>query len=142
VSGYAAQPPPVEAEAIKRRGRQKQSAARNLLDDLLRRADQVLAFLDDLSLPFTNNLAERDLRMVKVQQKIAGTFCSDPGATSFCRIRSYLSTMHKQGHSMLAALAAVFAGKPLPVAWVRSYEFHPNDSTGGDFFACCYISNR
>jgi transposase len=103
LSGYAAQPPPVEAEAIKRRGRQKQSAAKNLLDDL--------------SLPFTNNLAERDLRMVKVQQKIAGTFRSDTGATSFCRIRSYLSTMHKQGHSMLAALAAVFAGKPLPIAW-------------------------
>jgi len=53
----------------------------------------------------------------EVQQKIAGTFRSDAGATSFCRIRSYLSTMHKQGHSMLAALAAVFAGKPLPVAW-------------------------
>ncbi len=116
-SGYAAQPPPVEAAVIKRRGRQKQSAAKNLLDDLLQRADQVLAFLDDLALPFTNNLAERDLRMVKVQQKIAGTFRSDGGATSFCRIRSYLSTMHKQGHSMLAALAAVFAGKPLPVAW-------------------------
>jgi len=117
LSGYAAQPPPVEAEASKRRGRQKQSAAKNLLDELLRRADQVLAFLDDLALPFTNNLAERDLRMVKVQQKIAGTFRSDDGATAFCRIRSYLSTMHKQGHSMLAALAAVFAGKPLPVAW-------------------------
>jgi transposase len=53
----------------------------------------------------SNNQAERDLRMVKVQQKIAGTF------------RSYLSTMRKQGHAMLAALAAVFAGKPLPVAW-------------------------
>jgi transposase len=118
MSGYAAQPPPVEAEAIKRRGRQKQSAAKNLLDDLLNRADQVLAFLDDLALPFTNNQAERDLRMVKVQQKIAGTFRSEDGATSFCRIRSYLSTMHKQGHSMLAALAAAFAGKPLPVAWV------------------------
>ena len=117
MSGYAAQPPAVEAEVIKRRGRQKQSAAKNLLDDLLRRADQVLAFLDDLTLPFTNNLAERDLRMAKVQQKIAGTFRSDGGATSFCRIRSYLSTMHKQGHSMLAALAAVFAGQPLPVAW-------------------------
>lgn len=117
MSGYAAQPPAVETEAIKHRGRQKQSAAKNLLDDLLRRADQVLAFLDDLTLPFTNNLAERDLRMVKVQQKIAGSFRSDEGATSFCRIRSYLSTMHKQGHSMLTALAAVFAGKPLPVAW-------------------------
>jgi transposase len=117
-SGYAAQPPPGAAATSKRRGRQKQSAAKNLLDDLLRRADQVLAFLDDLSLPFTNNLAERDLRMVKVQQKIAGTFRSEAGATAFCRIRSYLSTMHKQGHSMLAALAAVFASKPLPVAWV------------------------
>src|SRR5437667_911071 len=95
LSGYAAQPPAVEAEVIKRRGRQKQSAAKNLLDDLLRRADQVLAFLDDLTLPFTNNLAERDLRMVKVQQKIAGTFRSETGTTAFCRIQSYLSTVHK-----------------------------------------------
>ncbi len=115
--GYAAQPPPGEAQTSKRRGRPKQSAAKNLLDDLLKRADQVLAFLDDLSLPFSNNLAERDLRMVKVQQKISGTFRSDAGATSFCRIRSYLSTMHKQGHAMLVALAAVFAGNPFPVAW-------------------------
>jgi transposase len=117
VSGYAAQPPAVETEAIKRRGRQKQSPAKNLLDDLLQPADQVLAFRDDLSVPFTNNLAERDLRMAKVQQKIAGTFRSDAGASAFCRIRSYLSTTHKQGHPMLTALAAVFAGTPLPVAW-------------------------
>ena len=54
--------------------------------------------------------------MVKVQQKISGTFRSEDGATAFCRIRSYLSTMRKQGHAMLAALAAVFAGQPLPVA--------------------------
>ena len=87
-----------------------------MLDDLVRRAEQVLAFLDDLSIPFTNNQAERDLRMVKVQQKIAGTFRSETGATAFCHIRSSLSTMRKQGGSMLAALAAVFAGKPLPVA--------------------------
>ena len=116
-AGFAAQPPPAPETVPKRRGRQKQSAAKNLLDDLLRRADQVLAFLDDLSLPFTNNQAERDLRMVKVQQKIAGTFRSEDGATAFCRIRSYLGTMRKQGHSMLVALAAVFVGKPLPVAW-------------------------
>ena len=61
--------------------------------------------------------AERDLRMIKVQQKIAGTFRSEAGATAFCRIRSYLATMRKQGHTMLDALAAVFAGKLLPVAW-------------------------
>ena len=116
-AGFAAQPPPTTEAVPKRRGRQKQSAAKNLLDDLLRRAEQVLAFLDDLRIPFTNNQAERDLRMVKVQQKIAGTFRSEVGVTAFCHIRSYLSTMRKQGHAMLAALAAVFAGKPLPVAW-------------------------
>ncbi len=116
-SGFAAQPLPSAEDVPKRGGRRKQSAAKNLLDDLLRRAEQVLAFLDDLRVPFTNNQAERDLRMVKVQQKIAGTFRSEGGATAFCRIRSYLSTMRKQGHAMLAALAAVFAGHPLPIAW-------------------------
>ena len=116
-SGFAAQPLP-KAEQVPKQGRRgKQSPAKNLLDDLLRRAEQVLAFLDDLSVPFTNNQAERDLRMVKVQQKISGTFRSDAGATTFCCIRSYLSTMRKQGHGMLTALAAVFADQPLPVAW-------------------------
>jgi transposase len=84
---------------------------------LVRRAEQVLAFLDDLTIPFTNNQAERDLRMVKVQQKIAGTFRSERGLIAFCRLRSYLSTMRKQGHTMLAALVAVFQGHPLPIAW-------------------------
>lgn len=116
-SGFAAQPLPSAEDVPKRGGRRKQSAAKNLLDDLLRRAEQVLAFLDDLSIPFTNNQAERDLRMVKVQQKIAGTFRSEDGATAFCRIRSYLSTMRKQGRSMLEAMAAVFDGSPFPVAW-------------------------
>ena len=98
----------------KRGGRRKQSASKNLLDEFLRRAEQVLAFLDELSIPFTNNQAERDLRMVKVQQKIAGTFRSEYGATVFCRIRSYLSMIRKQGNGMLAA---VFAGEPFPIAW-------------------------
>jgi hypothetical protein len=70
-----------------------------------------------ISIPFTNNQAERDLRMAKVQQKISGTFRSATGATAFCHIRSYLSTMHKQGHSMLSALTAVFHDHPFPVAW-------------------------
>jgi transposase len=116
-SGYAAQPPPPEAPVSQRRGRPKQSAAKNLLDALLQRAEQVLALLDDLSIPFTNNQAERDLRWAKVQQKISGTFRSATGETAFCRIRIYLSTMQKQGHTMLTALVAVFHGHPLPVAW-------------------------
>ncbi len=86
--GFVVQPACSAEEVPKQRGRRKQSAAKNLLDALLRRADQVLAFLDDLSLPLTNSQAEHDVRMVKVQQKIAGTFSSQDGATAFCRIRS------------------------------------------------------
>jgi hypothetical protein len=115
-AGYAAQGPPVPASPASK-GRAKQSPAKNLLDALLGRAEQVLALLDDLRIPFTNNQAERDLRMAKVQQKISGTFRSATGVSAFCRIRSYLATMQKQGHSMLVALAAVFHGHPLPVAW-------------------------
>lgn len=116
-AAYAAQAPPASNREPKKRGRQKQEASKNLLDALLKRAEQVLSFLEDLSVPFTNNLAERDLRMVKVQQKISGTFRSAEGVTAFCIIRSYLSTMRKQGRSMLGAMAAVFAGSPFPVAW-------------------------
>jgi transposase len=116
-AGYAAQPPPPASSPGSRKGRRKQSQAKNLLDALLLRAEQVLALLDDLRIPFTNNQAERDLRWAKVQQKISGTFRSATGVTAFCRIRSYLATMHKQGHSMLSALTAVFHGHPLPVAW-------------------------
>ncbi|GAC1565441.1 MAG: IS66 family transposase [Ktedonobacteraceae bacterium] len=116
-AGYAAHPPPLTSSAEKGKGRRKQSKAKNLLDALLLRAEQVLALLDDLRIPFTNNLAERDLRMAKVQQKISGTFRSATGATAFCYIRSYLSTMQKQGHTMLSSLAAVFNGNPFPIAW-------------------------
>lgn len=117
-AGFAAhrsQAPP--APLPKKQGRAKQDAPKNLLNALLKRAEDILAFLDDLSLPLTNNLAERDWRMVKVQQKISGTFRSADGATAFCLIRSYLSTRRKQGRSMLDALAAVFHGAPFPVAW-------------------------
>lgn len=120
VSGFAvhtAHAPPENGGFPKRAGRKKQQASKKLLDALLKRADQVLGFLQDLCVPFDNNLAERDLRMIKVQQKISGTFRSAEGADAFCSIRSYLSTMRKQGRSMLEAMTAVFAGSPLPVAW-------------------------
>jgi hypothetical protein len=86
VSGFAAhtaQAPPTSIGVAKKSGRKKQEASKNLLDALLKRADQVLGFLQDLRVPFTNNLAERDLRMIKVQQKISGTFRSEEGATAF-----------------------------------------------------------
>jgi transposase len=95
------------------KGRVKQSAARNLLDRLLADQQAVLAFLHRLVVPFDNNQAERDVRMVKVQQKVSGSFRSQAGATAFCRIRGYLSTLRKQGLHLLNALEATLRGHPV-----------------------------
>ncbi len=73
----------------------------------------MLAFLDDLTIPFDNNQAERDLRMLKVQQKVSGCFRADTGSVAFARIRGYCSTLSKQRIPFLAALAALFTGQPL-----------------------------
>jgi len=103
-----------------KRGRVKQSKPRNLLERLRDHRDEVLAFLFDPTVPFTNNIAERDLRMVKVKHKISGTFRSQLGALSYCRIRGYISTMKKQGVNILSALSSVFVGNPLsPIPQLR-----------------------
>jgi transposase len=103
-----------------KRGRVKQSKPRNLLKRLRDHRDEVLAFLFDPTVPFTNNLAERDLRMVKVKHKISGTFRSHLGALCYCRIRGYISTMKKQDINILSALSSVFVGNPLsPIPQLR-----------------------
>ncbi len=86
------------------RGRLKQTPARNLLERLLLQQDEVLAFLDDLAIPFDNNQAERDLRDLKIQQKVSGCFRSEWGADAYATIRGYLATLRKQGQALLAAL--------------------------------------
>lgn len=111
LTGLAANPPPTRRPH--QRGRLKQSPSRNLLERLLLGQDQVLAFLDDLAIPFDNNQAERDLRMLKTQQKISGCFRSERGAAAFARLRGYLSTLRKQEVKLLTALEALFAGAPL-----------------------------
>lgn len=73
----------------------------------------MLAFLDDLAIPFDNNQAERDLRMLKTQQKVSGCFRSDAGAEAFARLRGYLSTLRKQSVALLDALQTLFTGSPL-----------------------------
>lgn len=96
-----------------KRGKAKQHPARNLLDRLRKYQDAVLAFLYDLNVDFDNNLAERDVRMVKVQQKVSGTFRSDEGAVSFCRIRGYVSSLRKQSLHVFSALEATLLNQPL-----------------------------
>jgi transposase len=96
-----------------RRGRTKQSKAKNLLDRLHLNHEAVLRFLSDFRVPFSNNQAERNLRMMKVPQKISGCFRTSTGVKAFCQIRSYLSTMHKQGLNLVSALKNVFSGHPI-----------------------------
>lgn len=95
-----------------KRGRTRQSKAANLLLRLRNYADDVWRFATDHNIPFTNNLAEQAVRMPKVKQKISGCFRTKNGADTFCTVRSYLATMHKQGANLFHALTLTFQGTP------------------------------
>ncbi|VAX27131.1 Mobile element protein [hydrothermal vent metagenome] len=104
-------PPPDESKHREKRGRMKRSKARNLLERLIKYEDEVLRFMEVKFVTFTNNLAENDIRMTKVQQKISGCFRSMEGAYIFSRIRSYLSTCRKNDMNPSHALNLLFHGK-------------------------------
>ncbi len=93
-----------------KRGRTKKSKSRNLLERLINYEKEVLRFMTHPDVPFTNNLAENDIRMTKVHQKISGCFRSEEGADIFCAVRSYFSSCRKQNVSASAALNLLFTG--------------------------------
>jgi transposase len=109
--GWRTNPPTARAGPAKTT--RKRHPAINLLDRLQVGKEAVLAFLSNFAVPFDNNQAERDVRMVKVQQKVSGSFRSEAGVRAFCRIRGYLSTLRKQNLPLLSALEATLRGQPL-----------------------------
>jgi transposase len=106
---------PVPKKQKGKRGVAKKSKTQNLIERFIDYKEQILAFAKNFQIPFGNNVAEQAIRMMKVKQKVSGCFRSEQGAKDFADIRSYISTMKKQGIPLMQALAAAIQGAPLKI---------------------------
>jgi transposase len=104
---------PLPGKQKGKRGVVKKSKTQNMIARFVEYKDQILTFAKNFLIPFGNNIAEQAIRMMKVKQKISGCFRSEQGAKDFADIRSYISTMKKQGQPIMQALAAAIQGSPL-----------------------------
>ena len=102
---------PKRMKTEKIRGRPKQTKQYNFLSRVSIKVDDVLRFIIDPAVPFDNNQGERDIRMLKIQQKVSGSFRSYKGAQSFCIIRGYLSSMRKNGQSVFDAIRSSWSSQ-------------------------------
>lgn len=98
----------ITSKLVVDRGKGAQDPSYNLFKRIKKRQKETLLFMYDFDVPFTNNLAERDLRMVKVQQKISGGWRTEKGAKMYARLRSFISTVQKQGENIFLALKSIF----------------------------------
>ncbi len=107
--GEKSEPPPIKIPG--RRGRYKRTKARSLVERLISQQDAVLAFAFNKNVPFTNNLAERDIRPAKVKQKISNCFRTATGADIYARIEGFVSTARKNNRNVFSELCATFEGR-------------------------------
>jgi len=117
--GLLKEPPPL-IPVKKRRGRVAKSKSLKLLEVFRDREKEILRYLYEPLVPFDNNLAERDLRMIKLKQKISGCFRKEESAKIFCRIRSYISSSRKQGYPVFHALRDAMNGSPVKLVPIFS----------------------
>jgi transposase len=115
IKGIEENPPSQNPQRQGKRGANPKTKARNLLERFIEHKEKILRFLTDLRVPFENNQAERDIRMMKLQQKISGTFRTTRGAEAFCRIRSYISTIRKNSLPVFEGILAALKGTPLTI---------------------------
>ena len=116
IKGIEENPPSQNPKRQGKRGVSPKTKARNLLERFIEHKEKILRFLTDLRVPFENNQAERDIRMMKLQQKVSGTFRTTRGAEAFCRIRAYISTIRKNSLPVIEGILAALQGTPLTVS--------------------------